>query len=711
MNNDYQPFVNALPVWIRGEENTLHVTCGLYTAAEKRPGDTLILKVATSGFYRVFINGEFCHYGPARCAHDFFRVDELDITAETKEGENHIAIETVGYRINGFYAIDQPSFVQAELFQNGESVTATGAESGFRCFRLNERRRKMQRYSFQRAIAESYRLSPGVHDWRIGALENAAPAETEVTEHKALVPRKIPYHRFPFVPAAETIAEGTVRKGVKPATYRKDRSLTDISPILKGFPEDELELHLSDEIQEFETVQKTDLHQPYTGERTLTENDFFTVTLGKVDSGFLCFDLHCLADGAFYIAFDETLTAGDVDPLRMDCVNAMRFDVKQGEYSFISFEAYSFQYIKFIGFSGEFQIRNAGIREYHTPVKITAEYKGANANLKKIHRAAIESFRQNAPDIYVDCPSRERAGWLCDSFFIGRVEKALTGQNTIEEIFLENYLLAKEFRHIPKGMIASCYPADMYDGMFIPNWAMWFVLQLADYQKRGGNPELVAKFRPRLYELAAYFEPFENEFGLLEDLENWVFVEWSEANNLTDGVNFPSNMVYGQMLKEMGALYGDAALTAKGEKILQTVRQRAFNGTFFTDHEIRQNGVLLSDGKSTETCQYYAFYFGIATPESHPELWKKLITEFGPDREKRGLYPEIYPANAFIGNYLRLDILTRYGYREQVLKEIEGFFLPMAETTGTLWENMGDYASCNHGFASYAAYLIDQNTR
>ena len=86
-----------------------------------------------------------------------------------------------------------------------------------------------------------------------------------------------------------------------------------------------------------------------------------------------------------------------------------------------------------------------------------------------------------------------------------------------------------------------------------------------------------------------------------------------------------------------------------------------------------------------------------------------LTEEFGPDRVKKGMHPDIYPANAFVGNYLRLDVLTRYGLKERCLQEIEGYFYYMAEKTGTLWENITDYASCNHGFASYAAYLIDKN--
>ncbi len=39
-----------------------------------------------------------------------------------------------------------------------------------------------------------------------------------------------------------------------------------------------------------------------------------------------------------------------------------------------------------------------------------------SGGLKAIYDAAVETFRQNALDVYMDCPTRERAGWLCDSF-------------------------------------------------------------------------------------------------------------------------------------------------------------------------------------------------------------------------------------------------------------------------------------------------------
>ena len=85
-----------------------------------------------------------------------------------------------------------------------------------------------------------------------------------------------------------------------------------------------------------------------------------------------------------------------------------------------------------------------------------------------------------------------------------------------------------------------------------------------------------------------------------------------------------------------------------------------------------------------------------------------LCENFGPNRDAEKTYPTVYPSNAFIGNYLRLEILLRQGLKEKVLSESVDYFYKMAKTTGTLWEHDRIVASLNHGFASYAAYLICQ---
>lgn len=81
------------------------------------------------------------------------------------------------------------------------------------------------------------------------------------------------------------------------------------------------------------------------------------------------------------------------------------------------------------------------------------------------------------------------------------------------------------------------------------------------------------------------------------------------------------------------------------------------------------------------------------------------MSDFGPSRRERKLHPEVWPANAFIGNYLRLELLSRAGLVRQVLEETVGYFSKMADRTGTLWEHDDMRASCCHGFASHLAVV------
>jgi len=143
------------------------------------------------------------------------------------------------------------------------------------------------------------------------------------------------------------------------------------------------------------------------------------------------------------------------------------------------------------------------------------------------------------------------------------------------------------------------------------------------------------------------------------------------------------------------------------EKNLSVGFRCTFDGEFFVDNVTRgKDGKLTVTRNRSEVCQYFAFCFGLATPATHGRLWERLRDQFGPERGKTKAFPEIHPANAFIGNYLRLELLSRYDRPDQALDEMRGFFRHMVARTGTLWENMDERASCNHGFASHVAWAL-----
>lgn len=257
-------------------------------------------------------------------------------------------------------------------------------------------------------------------------------------------------------------------------------------------------------------------------------------------------------------------------------------------------------------------------------------------------------------------------------------------------------------------MLPMCYPSDHKKGEFIPNWAMWYVLELREYLNRTGDRAFIDRARHTVLRLTEWFAPFENEDGLLEKLDGWVFVEWSMANKLVQDVSYASNMLYASFLDAVGELYGLPEITVKAERIRDVIRKTAIFNGYFCDNAVRdEDGKLVLSGECTEACQYYAFFTGVATPESHPELWETLVNDFGFDRRTTKKHPEIHFANAFIGNYLRLELLARYGYTDMLERNIRDYFTYMAEQTGTLWEYEQDNKSCNHGFASHVLYWMD----
>ena len=702
-------FQAARPIWPEGREKDTNLFVGFRARFEAAETNATVLRLTASTLYRVFLNGEFVGHGPARAGHGFYRVDEWNLTPQIRKGTNVVAIEVAGYNVNSFYLLDQPSFLQAEVVTGGKVVAWTSDQGGaIEAQLLKERVQKVQRYSFQRPFSEVWRVAPGFDAWRREPTAAFETVKCAATTSKALLTRRVPYPTFKLRSPVTHLAAGTVKRTAPPKELWKDRSLTGIGPQLRGFLEKDLETIPSLELQEVKNALASELNVPYqpSPSFSLWKTSFHTLDFGANQTGFVGARLKVRKDTRIYFTFDEVLTQGDVDFKRLSCVNAVVWDLRPGTYEIESFEPYTFRYLKCIVLEGDCDVEAAYLRELVNPEAGLAQFNTSDERLNRIFNAARQTFQQNAVDIFMDCPSRERAGWLCDSFFTARVARDLCGTTTVEKNFYENFQLPAKFEHLPDGMLPMCYPSDHYDGVFIPNWALWFVVELEEYLDRSGDQELVQALRPRVLKLLEFFKGFENDAGLLEKLPSWVFVEWSAANSFVQDVNFPSNMLYARALAAAARLYEQPELARKSDRLRGVIRQLSFDGQFFVDNAVRKDGKLQVTRNRTEVCQYFAFYFDLATPETHAKLWQTLVTDFGPQRKETKQWPEIHPANAFIGNQLRFELLSRYSRGQQILDEAIGYWLYMADRTVTLWENNGAEASCDHGFASHAAHVF-----
>ena len=632
-------FVAAKPVWAKGRETEQNLTLAFREVIETGRVNEAYARLTASCDYRMRVNGEFVSHGPCVAAHDYYRMDCIDLKPYLQKGKNVIAIEVAGYNDDNYYLLNQPSFLQAEIEINGKVVAATG--DSFEAYDLRQRKQDVPEFSFQRPHTEYYTLSEDFGQWLTDAEWQGKEAVKQVEQPaKKILSRHVEYPDYKLHNA----------KAIQNGIYAFDCNST----------------------------------------------------------GFLGVKVKVDEPARIKVRFDEVIGQdGNVDGRRLICNSYIIYELQPGEYTIESFEPYTMKYVQPVVESGKCSIAQIYMRDYCNSDVNRAIFVSDNKDLNRLFEAARETFRQNALDIFMDCPSRERAGWLCDSYFSSRVAFILSGDTQIERNFIQNFLLPEKFKHIDEGMLPMCYPSEHPNRNHIPNWAMWFVIQLEEYLHRSGDREMIDAARNRVYALIEYFRPFLNSDGLLENLTRWVFVEWSHANDLVQDVSYPSNMIYAQMLDAAARLYSDDALHRQAEQMRETIRKQSFDGEYFVDNAIRsKDGELKLSGEHTEVCQYYAFFTGTASPQSHPELWKRLRDEFGPARKQTQAYPDVPFANAFVGNYMRNELLSREGLSAQILDETVDFYLPMVELTGTLWENMTTVASCNHGFASHIAHVL-----
>lgn len=664
------------------------------------------LVVTASSSARLFVNGQPVWFGPKRGAEGYAVVSRVSVRAE---GKLVVCLDAMNYGINSYQYATQTPFVGLDVFSDGEIIANVAS---FACHRFDERVKKVERYSCQRNFIEFYDFRVNPQERYSGRFDNGQLALSPVYGITVIESEGCE-------PSLEKIAiDNLADKG---DLFVKEKYFNEIIPpyarvcdTCLGYTDSELECRVSSE------ASRLGFSSRKGGECGLIDNGYETYILAEEKTGWFSFCAEATENAELFFIFDEIspskeelekiegglsfFNENDKYPIafnRLTAVNVVKFRFeKGGKYRVCTMEPYTFKYLK-IACSSCVKIGDLSLILSERPKNDAFDLKCSDEGFGKVVRAAVNTFNQNAIDIFMDCPSRERAGWLCDSFFLARSEKLLTGSAKTENAYLTNYLIAPPTAHLPEEMFPMCYPSTFLGGNYIPNWALWLIIQLYDGERSGRN-ELAAAFKEKVIALLKFFERYLNEYGLLESLDKWIFIEWSDSNWYVRDLNFPTNMLYAAALEAAGKAYGIEKYVNQAEEVRKTIYKLAYNGTFFVDHAMRENGKLVVKPDVTETCQYYALFFMKDLCAGIDGYKSRVISSFGTRRNPE--YDYVHPSNAFIGNFLRLEILRADGEARLLYDECINKFLHMANRTGTLWENMTACASCNHGFASYVVW-------
>ena len=640
--------------------------------------------------YNLFINGFFVHYGPARAAKNYTRVDRISIDKYLNKENNTISVYVQANNTSSLcFALEKPLF-GAEIYLDQNLYCDASA---FDCFRMTDKLSKVEKMSSQRGYIEIYRMERnrepfiGADYPKVNIVEVSTP---QLLERNVVYANNEEKFAVQYEEGGVIIDENRIWKN-------------DFTNLMDGIGKGKWDGYFRRECEEILSSRLNSFVFDKGAKETAL--NYRTYALDRVYCGKFKLKIKVAKTSQIYLIYDDYLIDGKVKFNREQIIHGLKWMLAPGEYELYSGEVYMAKYFCIVE-DGEVEIESVSVICIENAETDGYVLACSDETLQEIADAGLHSFQQNAYDLLTDCPSRERAGWLCDSFFTARAERFFTGDNKVEKNFLENYALYKNEHFNADGILPMCYPSEPSNPYsYIPNWILWYVIELEDRDRRRGNSELSPLEKEKIRTIVDFFAKHENEYGLLENLEGWLFLEWSQANDFLLDVNFPSNMLYSGMLESAGRLLEDDSLIEKSKILKETIFKMSFNGTFFVDNAIRENGQLIIQNNVSETCQYFAAYFNILTRDENPDFYERMFNDLAPTRKEKE-YPNIAPSNMFMGYILRLTVLDRECEYERLLKECKITFAEMVKDTSTIWELFSENASCNHGFGSIVSMFI-----
>lgn len=685
-------FEKAIPVW--NQETEYKEKLNTHLVFSERTGSLsgCTLKIACADWYKLYINGEFVGAGPARSAVGYARVDEYNLSGFGGEN-NIIVIYVAGFYCKSLTSVWQNSFFAAELCCGDNVLKYTGRD--FEC-RINERMvKKVERFSVQRYFQEIR----DEHKPERGALIQVQPVDGI-----EFIPRRVPFAYCEYNEYTNCISRGTYTEGevVQKNAYSFDPFA---EPCWGVFDEDEIKNFPFRYIKNADLVcTDTSCEMPL----TLREGQWVMTDMGRINAGFITCRGGADEDADIIVAFSEYID-GDVFSFGyINMQSVFEYFIPGGEnFNEESFEPHTCRYVAVFVKKGSVTLDSIGIRSFERDTAGVCMPDFKDPSLAKLYNSALRTFAHNAVDIFMDCPSRERAGWLCDSYFTAKAEYFFYGSNPVEDTFLENYILYKNRGEFPEGVLPMVYPSDPHENnKFITQWDMWYVLEVCDYLTNRSPAWDKEVFIPTVYGIVDFLQKYENYMGLLENLPSWNFIEWSSANEWVKDINFPTNILYAGMLDAVATVFDRPELSKKADIIRQKAVELSFDGEVFADNAVKNNdGTYTSEKNVSEACQYYFVLFGKIDiyDEKYATLFRHIKTGFAEFVPGEREYCSI---NAFIGRYLRMNVLHNLKLCDIIKNDIEEYFSHMCDETSTLWECKLPHGSLDHGFASYVASLL-----
>lgn len=696
----------AQPVWGENLKNRYNQFLGFHTCLDYE--GAALIRIAARSYYRLYVDGKMKASGPARTAEHYCRVDEIPVCFT---GETHIAVEVAALNKPEKYCNDctmEPGLFLCEIIDGtGRVLRATGKKE-WEYTELTYRLSLVETMSHSRGILEAYELDPDSFLWQKGMAAGQEPVL--LNEKVTLLKRHtaFPTYRVAEMECLTGISDMIPDESMQtPVSYQLaawfNASWYAMIPQKNCYVRQlfkEKDGRFSGHMRRLDDYRTEIIPGAYPAaciyERRSSELGFidFQVTVGK----------NCIID---LINTDHREMYGAIHGNSY----VTRYSLAPGTYHLTSFEPKLTRYIKMIfRTEGTVTFTKPVLLQYTRPEKSGNYFSCSDGDLNRIYDGAKRTLRLNTLDIYMDCPQRERGGWLCDSQFNGPASWMLFGDLSVERDFMENFMLTDPLQYW-KGFFPEVYPGVHKDPreVGIPNWSFWLMTELYDYYQRSGDREFVDRYADRVKCFVEGMLSLRGESGLLENIKGG-FVDWSLSNQpfALEPISIPNNCLAVCVLERLGGLYGREDWVKEGAEMRRIIEDldngnKEMKLNMAGDSAIYENGKLKRGSCLTEAGMALELWCGFHLQDK--TYIRQFVNALGTSPEYRP-DPNVGRANLFIGLMIRFEVLSKLSRTEQLVRELKDVYLQeLRDGSGTFFENIHDFSGC-HAFNSEAGALI-----
>lgn len=314
--------------------------------------------------------------------------------------------------------------------------------------------------------------------------------------------------------------------------------------------------------------------------------------------------------------------------MRCDCYYEEKLILSGGRDKLNQYDYKAFRYAELIFPEGvKIDEDSIGFIVRHYP------YKDRAVNIKdekllKIYNLSVNTIKYGVQELYMDCPTREKGQYLCDSALIGLAHIKAGGGTEMFRKFLDNI---SDSAFICKGLM-SVAPCSLMQE--IADYSLQISFFVWKYYEMTNDIKTLEEMLPVCEAVYAYFKQYEDEDGLISGVtDKWNLVDWPE--NLRDGYDFDLstpvgsgrhnviNAFYIGLLTYIDKLYAELGKDKKtdAERVKASFVRVFYNKEkkLFTDSELSEHCALHSN--------VLPLLFDISEDEECKQSILKMISE------------------------------------------------------------------------------------